>query len=557
MKYGRYDGGRALAGGERPLPLPDSRSRSHMQKSSRVKMNLILNVGQPSSAVIPRTLLLGFFWLAASSSVFAQKFEADLSETLEWLAPAGLVEAQVPADAPERATYPMPAEQPGVILDQLPGKPFHKMDPPPQSAAWWKYPIYGVIGFPRDLIDSFFGLFSYVPLINVPLVGVIYEIVPTQAIMRDPRDWHRWPGTTNAKGHGFFPAEWRVRDPQEWKDKTTAPPKLQGDYAFNETWGFFPTAHSMKFTYASQSKIRRLLDENDQTRRELQEMNREIDIKNRQITERQKQARDAAIKAIDAGDGKEATSRMLPYHAAYPADEVAFALLMNSLAVYADSGPSWVRPFLFQNLADANQGRLQQSDVLIRKSAHDFPKSVGPVEALVYIQTRLLRPKDALATAEAGFNVDPKDPRRARLLFEAALMARDESKANDALAAIDRTGTPADELDLMALRLDLLAGRAANAQPQLGDLAAAKPDNAAYHYYLGVADLSVVDKVDVPEQFIKAAFDELEKAALTAPTRPLRERASRALNYARGLAAAEGGKRPAKTKPKGLFEVTR
>lgn len=483
--------------------------------------------------------------LGLAAAAGAQTFRPDLSQTLEWLAPPVAVEAQVPLDAPERTTYPMPAEQPREILDELPGRPFHQLDPPPQSAAWWKYPVYAVFGFPRDLVDSVFGFFSYWPIVNIPLVAIPYEVVPTQFVMRDPRDWHRWPGTTNRKGHGFFPAKNRVRDPRTWEGEPHEPEKLDdGSWHMQETWGFFPTARSMKFTYASKRKIRRLIDENNQMRQELEEMNREIDLANRAIAQRQQAARTAALAAIDAGRGQEAVSHMLPYHAAYPTDEGAQALLINALALYVESGPDWVRPFMFQSLSTAPPRVLQQAETLLRKTGSDFPQSLGTTEALVYIQTRLDRPDQALATAEAGYAVNPNDPRRARLYFETALAGRDPAKAAEALASIERTQVAMNELNLMRLRLDLLAGRQETARRELAQLAIGEPDNAYYQYYLGIAELASAGESERPEENIRIAFDALERAALSAPTRPLRERAGAALNFARGLAAEQDERRP-------------
>lgn len=482
---------------------------------------------------------------AGAAPLGAQEFNPDLSQTLEWLAPPVDIAAQVPLDAPERSTYPMPAEEPGTILDELPGRPFHQLDPPPQSVAYWKYPIYVVFGLPRDLVDSVFGFFSYWPIVNIPLVAIPYEIVPTQAIMRDPRDWHRWPGTTNKRGHGFFPAKRRVRDARTWEGERHEPEKSdEGAWMMNENWGFFPTARSMKFTYASNRKIRRLIDENDRLRQELEETNRQINQRNREITERRQAARQAALAAIDAGEGREATSRMLPYHAAYPTDEAAQALLVNGLALYSDSGPDWVRPFLFQNLATATPRVLGQSETLLRKTMSDFPSSLGTTEALVYIQTRLGNIGQALATAKAGYNVAPDNPMRARLLFETALAARATENAARALASIEQNARDMADLPMMRLRFDLLDGREVIARDRFAELAQTRPEDAYFQYYLGVAELASLEKTDTPEKSIRTAFDALERAALSAPTRALRERAGAALNFARTLAAEQGERRP-------------
>lgn len=492
------------------------------------------------SAPLMRFFSVVMFALAGAMPASpAAEFQIELGEAMDWLAPDAAMTPSVPANAPERTVYPLAPERVESLLSELPGRPFLVVDPPPTSTAYWKYPIYAVLGFPRDLVDSVFGFFSFWPIVNIPLVGVAYEIVPTQALMRDPRDWHRWPGSANRRGHGFFPSKSRTRDATAWGSDQPVPVTLKGDKLFNETWGWFPTAHSMSFTYTSQAKLEKYKRINERLHEELQLANAEIDTRNRAIAERQRQVRQAAVAAIDRGDGHEATARMLPYHMAYPVDDQGHALLLNALALYGDSGPEWVRPWLLHELQSVDLSVLRQAEILMEKSHKDFPASHTLAEALVFANSRRGDYGRALATARAAFESDPTSARRARLLFEAGAGARDKATVASAISTMRSIGVDEAELRVLSLRQRLLEGKAADARPELTSLVQGHPENPYYRYYLGCAEIETIEEAKVPEAAMQSAMTELERASLTAGTRPLQERAGRALTYVRSLTSAK------------------
>ena len=501
-----------------------------------------------------RWATVAFGCALAPSLSGGQGFEPDLSETLEWIAPNLAMEPRIPAGAAELTRHALSPEAMKPLLDQLPDRPFHVLEPPPTSVAWWKYPLYAVVGFPRDLVDGVFGFFSYWPILNVPLVGIPYELVPAQVLFRHPADWHPWPGGRNRRGHGWTDGGRVVRDGR----------LLNADQALEEReglglvddagWGFFSNARRTRFSYVSQSKLRRYEAENERRREELQALNRRIDAENRTLTERLRGRRAAAIEAIDRGDGFEAVGLMLPYHLAYPTETQAQALLLNALAVHGDAGPVWVRPYLWSKLAVSDRRLLQQALTLIEKTHQDFPRMLTPAEALVFILTRLEETPRALVAAQAAFETDPTDARRARLYFEAAMSERDPAATRAALGALEPLLLTPGEVGVLRARLALLEGRAEEARAALVDLLRSAPENAYYHYYLGCAELMSLATTDQPERAVAAAFDQLEEASLRAVAPPLRERVGQTLGFVRRLAAEEA--EPREPRRRGFFDFS-
>lgn len=466
--------------------------------------------------------------MSFSSVVRAADFEPDLQETLEWLAQGADQSAQppaIPATAPELTRHPMPAATIRPLLDEIPGRPALVTDPPPTSKAYWKYPIYAVLGFPRDAVDSVFGFFSFWPVVNLPVVGVAYEIVPTQVFMRDPRDWHGYGGTRNSKGHG-------------WID--------------SDSWGWFPTLNNTDFTYVSDKKLRKYEAHNEQLSAELQAMNKAIDAENSAAAERQRIARREAVTAIDAGRGEEAVSWMLPYHLSYPTDETAQALLINALAVHAETGPEWVRPYLWWTLSRAGLRPLVQAETLLTATLAQKPDRNGVVEAIVFIRTRLENYDGALETAAAAYQRKPSDMRLLRLAFETAVGARDATTSADALATL---GTAGGDPTPLKLRQALLEDKAAEVRPQIAQLAVAAPDNPTYQFYLGCAELMLVEDSLTPEAGTQAALESLTRATNEATSPALRDRAGRALSFARALATEQEGLPEKEKKERGIINL--
>ena len=157
-------------------------------------------------------------------------------------------------------------------------------------------------------------------MVSPVVIYPIYEVIPLQAVIRDPRDWHFWPGIRNSLGHGMIDSD---------------------------GWGWFPSAHSWQFEYVSESKLRDYHEYNEELTEDLNRLNREIELENQRISGSLRQARRIAFDAIDRGDGQEALSRMLPYWSHHDLDQGAFALFITSLALYAEDGSGWHRLLFF------------------------------------------------------------------------------------------------------------------------------------------------------------------------------------------------------------------
>lgn len=472
--------------------------------------------------------------LAAVASAFAlppraasaQEFRSDLGEAIDFLLEAdggAGREVLIPPDAPELTKFPLGAQPPAELLDHVPGEPFHDMKAAPVRTLWWKYPIYAVIGFPRDAIDTLFGVAASVPGLNIPVVGLAYEVIPTQALMRDPRDWHRWPGRANKRGHGFVDAE---------------------------GWGWFPNARSMEFTETEPALREKYQAENDDLTIQLQGLNKEVEERRRAWTAKLTETREAALRAIQRGSGFEAAARMLPYSLAVPGDQEGAALLIAALAVHGDSGPEWVKPYLWRALSQAGLAGLRRAEALLAPAYDADPNSRTLAEALVFARIRLEQPELAMLTAITSTGKDAKDARRARLAFETALSARDAKTAREGLAPIQLASASQASLAPLEQRLGIVEGRAAKAVVALRALVAAAPGDPYLAYYLGVAELESLDKANDPMASLNAAVGHLEQAAGSAANWALRDRAGRSLSFARSLAA--GPSKP-KAPHKGFF----
>jgi len=333
---------------------------------------------------------------------------------IRWFAPGDLPTG-IPSNAPERWTRPMDAVPILPLLDSVPGRPFFPVDPPPRSQAWVKYPVYLALGLPRDLIDGAFGVAAQIPLVNVAVVGGAYEVIPTQMLIRDQRDWHGWGGTSNRKGHGWI--------------------RSKG-------WGWFPTANSMEFSYESKWKLRRNKRRNEKLLQELIALNLEIANHNSVVAERQSAVRAWARFELSRANGREAVDWILPYHLAYPADAEAHGLLLTSLALAAGQGSvDWAQPFLWSELAQVSPAVLHAAQADLTALIDEYPMAWTSTQALCLALTRLGKADEALGVARRAFDLDPAHAGRARLLVEAAIQSFDAEEAYRGLEALTRVAS--------------------------------------------------------------------------------------------------------------------
>lgn len=436
--------------------------------------------------------------------------------------------AGVSANSEIFTVYPLSGEQPRELLSEVPGQPFRPLDPAPRSFAFWKVPVYAVLGFPRDAVDGVFGVVNYVPVLNLPVVFGAYEFVPTQAFMRDWRDWHKWPGRRNQNGHGMYDAL-AVRDLNQGGEFANTHERHGLAVTEGVTWGWFPSFNRWSWTYESKWKKRRWEKYNAKLQGQLRELNTGIETGNQAIAFQQMTARKKALDAIEAGNGKEASYRMVPYDSAYMLDEGAFALLATGLALYIDEGPEWVGPLLWEKLRSAQSADLAQAERMLSRTVRRYPNRPGPWQSLIYVRLLQDRSDEALEAASGMIKASPGSPLAARLWFETALSAGEKKEAARALAAC---GGDSD-LPLMKARL-ALSSDGEQARTMIEELVAERPDDPEANYLAGCAALMAVEKSETPLQTLQQAVDALERAALTAQGAALKVKAGRALGVARG-----------------------
>lgn len=453
---------------------------------------------------------------AATPAIRAEGFKTDLGQAKEIISSRELAKSSIPHDAQELTVYPIAAAHPRQVLTSISGESFLQVTPMPLARAWWSYPVYAVAGLPRDLIDAAFGGLNMLPVVNIPVVMGGYELVPTQLLMRDPRDWHRWPGVKmNALGHG----------------------PLDGD-----NWGWFPTWHCWHFTYPSQRLARRNEIHNQKLQGRIDTENQKIEAANSQIDARLRETRNKALEAIAAGNGKEAACRMISYRQAYPLDEGGFALFATALALHTSGGPDWVAPVLWSELEFAQPRLLAEAEKMLVANAQKFPDRRALGEALIYSRLVLGRNKEAIDAAQMLLKAKSDDPYRQRLVFETALTARNLELAKQARAMMNPASYDGPTRDLMDLRLKLADGDSTAVLTALDRMRTQTPEDAYLWYYLACAQINAAQRADNPADAYQKASALLIHAIDAAPGPALRMRAEQAQTWVKSVLAGISGK---------------
>lgn len=430
-------------------------------------------------------------WLWLVSSIPAAPFAPPLDQTREAIVGTGLLNPAVPIDAiATNATLPAGRRN---VLTEMPGKPFRQVDPPPEALSIWKLPFYAVLGLPRDLIDGFMGGLAFVPILS-NFDYAVYELVPTQILMRDPHDWHRWSGAPNSNGHGFYEGE----------------------------WGWFPTARAWKLKHPSESKAKRNAEYNAKLQKQLDELNNAAEAANQNAAKAQRDTRQAALEALQTGKaidptgaaaGKTATDLMIPYYQTTQLDEGSFALLIASLAVYENS-PKWAEDLLWVELLNAPPTRLEPARRLLQEMAATYKVNLRVRSALILTDMLLGDPDAAFKVAQDYMDRETGRPMRNRLVFETALAAGKADDARAAFNAMRGANQFADQLPLMQDRLNIATGQLQAARKNLAARVAERPADPYFNYYLGVADLRIAQQGATGyEASLNAAQFELQKAS--------------------------------------------
>jgi tetratricopeptide (TPR) repeat protein len=440
--------------------------------------------------------------------IHAVEFSPDLGMPFELIDGGIIQEINVPPDAEELNRYPLPLSGTRELLSEVPHKPFREVSPPPRSREWWKYPVYLVLGFPRDALDTVMGVMAHVPIVSPLAVYPVYEVIPTQAVFRDPRDWHDWPGARNSRGHGMVDSE---------------------------SWGWFPSARSWKFDHVSEAELQEYHEQNELLTGELNRLNREIEVENQRVSGLLRQARRIALDAVSKGDGGEALSRMLPYWYHHDLDQGAFALFITSLGLYAEEGPDWPRPLLWKELSRATTGELVRAESVLARTHERFPTHPVLAEALIYIQLHLGKNDAAVETAEIDYQAQPAMSSSPMMVFETAMSAQDTQMATEAWNRTREFEMGDDVRQLGMARLEMIRGHPDEMSQLVKELLSRDSENPYLYYFLGVAELELALGGDYRRAAFETAFEHLEKAAFTAPGYALRTRAGKALSYARTL----------------------
>ena len=463
--------------------------------------------------------LAGTLWMALlltlSLEARAQDFELDLGQAREIIAGKEVARTAIPDGAKELTVYPLAVERPRDLLSELPGQPMRQVTPMPLARAWWKYPFYATLGLPRDLLDGLMGCLNYVPFLSIPVVMGAYELVPTQLFVRDPRDWHRWPGLgMNALRHG----------------------PIDGG-----SWGWMPSLHCWHFTYPSQNLARKNEIFNQKLKAQLDDENRKIEASNTALDNRLRDTRNRTLAALTVDNGREAAFRMISYRHTYPLDEGGFALFATAMALYITDGPDWVAPVLWSELEYAQPRLLIEAEKLLAATERQHPERTALSEALIYTRLILGRNQGAIDAAQALLKEKPADPYRLRLVFEAAMGARESKLARQTRAAMSPNSYDEPTRQLMDIRLKLLSGDAASVIDQLTQMQAQHPEDAYLAYYLACAQLMLAQKLDNPAEAYKKASVLMAAARDRAPGPALRIRADREVNWVKSILSGISG----------------
>ncbi|HBF35472.1 TPA: hypothetical protein DDW35_12995 [Candidatus Sumerlaeota bacterium] len=261
-------------------------------------------------------------------------------------------------------------------LKELPGEPFLDVDKTPRQRVWWKYPVYAVVGAPRDLVDGFFGGVGKLPLFNLPLTGVMYEVVPTQVVFRHWSDTHRWLGLRNHNAHG-------------WID--------------SEEWGFFSNAHNMGLTREDIAEKERRTKQNVVLQAKLKETNQSIIDQNRAAETKREALLAEAMASFQKRDFRDAARRLHFLVKVDPLNQSARSLLAASLiALPADAtSDGWKRMMISRLLQTHSQGMMMEIKQSLLPLVALPDTRTNALTYLVWINARLGNLKEARETAMA------------------------------------------------------------------------------------------------------------------------------------------------------------
>ncbi len=377
-----------------------------------------------------------------------------------------------PPDFVHSTDLPFPVQTSGPLGAYDPAARLYDLDNPPQDRHWLKIIAYPIVGFPRDVVDSLFGVAGYVPLVSLPVTGV-YELAGIQYLTRHYRDFHRYPGTANRNGHG-------------WVGGTG--------------WGWFSNLNWTDFNEVDEEELARRKAHNAAVESQLAQKSEAI----RLVTEEQRrltrQYLDKALEEYRGGHYSEALPRLWAYCQSRPNDLSAQVYYLICLA--QENGV----------VVGKSQWRLREMNRILP----EWPEA-GLIDAVTILRTHLQEsPEDrevrywlCWAYARMGAYGDMMDEARIlasdprcgmrenTLVFEAAMkrlqLLEPEKNRLDilssldlldtALASLKRIDSASDETRLAEGRLAVMRGQYGKGLTQLKTLAKEHPRQARYSYY--------------------------------------------------------------------------
>jgi len=344
------------------------------------------------------------------------------------------------------------------------GRELYDIENPPRRTRWYLYPYYAVTGLPRDLVDGFFGSLNFVPPFNLLFTGAMYEIVPTQLLMRHSTDRHGLWGRSNAQGHGWVDAE--------------------------NGWGFFSCLHALDFHPIHREKLAAQTRANQELAQRIREKNNSITHHNARVDELRAEYFEATTKLYQAGDYREVVRRLLPYVQIDLRSGLSKAMLGGAYTrLLCQDVPerAWVNEQLLTLLSTCSKSTLVlvKREMAFMKKA--YPTRTEPALYLTQLDVLLNSYGQAVSEVEHLLSLDPKNPLYLRLRVEAALASEKPEWIEPAIAALSAQAGPDSEGVRHAQgRLAFVKqdyDQAANLYKQLTQEA---PDNPRYHYLLGM-----------------------------------------------------------------------
>ncbi len=374
------------------------------------------------------------------------------------------------------------------------GRELYDVENPPRRLRLYLYPYYIVTGLPRDLVDGFFGSMNFVPPFNLLFTGAMYEIVPTQFLMRHSTDRHGLWGRSNAQGHGWVDAE--------------------------NGWGFFSCLHALEFRPVNAKKLEAQTSANQELARKINEKNSVINLHNERVDALRTEYFEVTTQFYQAGNYREVVRRLIPYVQIDLRSGLSKAMLAGAYGgLLCQDIPerAWVSEQLSTLLSTCSKSTLVQVKRELAFMKKTFPTRTEPALYLTQIDVLMNSYAQALSEAEYLLTLDAQNPLYLRLRVEAALASEKPEWIEPAIAALAaQLGADSEIVRHAQGRLAFVKQDYDQVATLYKQLTQEAPDNARYHYLLGmmwVERASLTGSYNRPE-----AVKSLKKAVRKART---------------------------------------